>query len=202
MSAHAEGQHGPSGPVEGEVAEPALGVRIRAFRQLRQLSVRGLAAEVGASPGFLSQLERGQANASVAMLRRIAGALGLMVADLFDERESVGPRVLRRGERPALPTAPLARKFLISRKPLRSIEAYVGEFEPGGTTGDEPYTHGASWELLLVIAGEVLDELDGTPYTLAAGDSLEYPTSMPHRVANLGESVAEVLWVISPPTAR
>jgi transcriptional regulator with XRE-family HTH domain len=138
MSARAEGQHGPSGPVEDEVVEPALGVRIRAFRQLRQLSVRGLAAEVGASPGFLSQLERGQANASVAMLRRIAGALGLTIADLFDERESVGPRVLRRAERAALPTAALARKYLISRQPLRSIEAYVGEFEPGGAPATSP----------------------------------------------------------------
>ena len=202
MSAKAGEERGPSGPVEGDGAEPALGARIRAFRQLRQLSVRGLAAEVGASPGFLSQLERGQANASVAMLRRIAGALGLTVADLFDERESVGPRVLRRDARPALPTTPLARKFLISRKPLHSIEAYVGEFEPGGTTGDEPYTHGEAWELFLVIAGTVLLELGGVPLTLAEGDSVEYPTSMPHRVANVGDTLAEVLWVISPPTAR
>lgn len=197
-------------PDQGEVQEHddaesgdlVLGQRIRGFRELRQLTVRGLAAEVGTSPGFLSELERGKARASVGMLRRIAGALGLTVADLFAENESVSPRILRRDERPMLPTTPLARKYLLSSKPLRSIEAYAGEFEPGGSTGDEPYVHGDAQELLLVIAGDVVAELDGTPHTMTAGDSVEYPTSMPHRIVNAGDSVAEVLWVISPPTAR
>ncbi|HEU4656491.1 MAG TPA: cupin domain-containing protein [Capillimicrobium sp.] len=195
-------EQGPSGPIGDRTAEAALGARIRAFRQLRQLSVRGLANEAGASAGFLSELERGQVNASVSMLRRIAGALGLTVADLFDERDGAGPRVLRRDDRPALATPPLARKYLVSRKPLHSIEAYAGEFEPGGSTGDEPYTHGDAWELFLVIAGQVRLELDGVEHTLGAGDSIEYPTSMPHRASNLGDTVAEVLWVISPPTTH
>jgi transcriptional regulator with XRE-family HTH domain len=186
----------------GDAGDIALGRRIRAFRELRRLSVRGLAAEAGASPGFLSELERGKARPSVDMLRRVAGALGLTIADLFDEDENVGPRVLRRDQRPVLDTAPLARKYLISSKPLRGIEAYAGELHPGGSTGDEPYVHGDAQELFLVIAGEVVVELDGTPHAMSTGDSVEYPTSMPHRVVNTGDRTAEVLWVISPPTAH
>jgi transcriptional regulator with XRE-family HTH domain len=182
--------------------EGQVGARIRSYRQLRQLSVRGLATHVGTSPGFLSQLERGKASASVGMLRRIAEALGLTLADLFSDDDVVGPRVLRREDRPAIETLPLSRKYLISQKPLRSLEAYVGEFEPGGSTGEEPYTHGDAQELLLVIAGRVTVELDGVPHAMQAGDSVEYPTALPHRVANAGDSVAEVLWVISPPTAN
>ena len=59
---------------ESEAAR--LGVRVRAYRTMRRMTVRGLAGEAGASASFISQLERGQAGASVGMLHRIALALG------------------------------------------------------------------------------------------------------------------------------
>ena len=51
------------------------------------------------SESFLSQVERGRANASVASLKRIAAALGVNVADLFEPNGSGHPRVLRREAR-------------------------------------------------------------------------------------------------------
>jgi transcriptional regulator with XRE-family HTH domain len=191
-----------SDDVDGEprADDLTLGTRIRGFRELRRVSLRGLAADVGASPGFLSQLERGKARASVSMLRRIAEALGLTMAELFDDGVDVGSRVLRRNERPEIETTPLSRKFLLSRRPLRSMEVYVGEFAVGGDTGAEAYTHGDALELLVVLSGEVRVELDGQSHMLAAGDSIEYRTSVAHRTVNTGDGDAEVLWVISPPT--
>jgi mannose-6-phosphate isomerase-like protein (cupin superfamily) len=35
---------------------------------------------------------------------------------------------------------------------------------------------------------------------LSAGDSVNYRSSTPHRVANPGDETAEVLFVISPPS--
>jgi transcriptional regulator with XRE-family HTH domain len=32
------------------------------------------------------------------------------------------------------------------------------------------------------------------------GDSVDYRSSTPHRVANTGETTAEVLWIVSPPS--
>ena len=37
-------------------------------------------------------------------------------------------------------------------------------------------------------------------YELEQGDSIDYRSSTPHRVTNAGDDVAEVLWVISPPS--
>ncbi|MCU7826208.1 helix-turn-helix domain-containing protein [Kitasatospora sp. DSM 101779] len=178
----------------------ALGARIRGYREARALSLRGLGEAAGASPGFLSQVERGLAGASIGMLRRIADALGLTMADLFDHSVPAGPRVVRRERRPALPTAPGTRKYLVSQRPLAHLEVYAGEFDPGTSTGEEAYTHGDSQEILLVLAGTVTVELDGHPYTLDAGDSLDYRTATPHRVANRSDAPAEVLWIVSPPT--
>ncbi|MFJ6560015.1 helix-turn-helix domain-containing protein [Streptomyces sp. NPDC091412] len=181
-------------------ADAALGVRVREYRTMRRMSLRALGEAAQASPGFLSQLERGQANASIGMLRRIAAALGLTVADLFDQDSAPGPRVVRRADRPMLQTAPGSRKFLISQRPLSHLEVYAGEFDPGASTGDDAYTHGDSQEILLVISGAVRVELDGQAHDLGAGDSIEYRSSAPHRVVNRHEAPAEILWIISPPT--
>jgi transcriptional regulator with XRE-family HTH domain len=181
-----------------------LGARIRAYRTMRRMTVRALACAAQASPSFISQLERGQTSASVAMLRRIAEALGLTVADLFSEDDATGHRVVRRADRPALPAGPGVRKYLVSQRPLRNVEIYAGEFDPGASTGDEPYTHGDAQEFLLVRHGRVVLWLgapgEAVPYPLGAGDALEFRTSLPHRVVNEGDEPAEVLWVVSPPT--
>ncbi|NUR84955.1 MAG: cupin domain-containing protein [Nonomuraea sp.] len=181
-----------------------LGTRVRAYRGMRGMTVRALAAEAKASPSFISQLERGQTSASIGMLRRIASALGITVADLFNEDDEPAHRVVRRAERPELDTAPGTRKFLISQRPLRTLEMYAGEFDPGASTGDEPYTHGDSQEIFLVLRGTItlwLGPADAaSAHALGPGDSVEYRTSVPHRVVNDGDETAEVLWVISPPT--
>ncbi|MEU4544860.1 helix-turn-helix domain-containing protein [Nonomuraea dietziae] len=183
------------------MASEPLGDRIRAYRTMRQMTVRGLAAQAQASASFISQLERGQTSASVGMLRRIAGALGITVADLFNEELSAGHRLVRRAERPELHAGRGSRKYLISQRPLQNLEVYSGEFEPGASTGDDQYTHGDSQEILLVLRGTVTVHLgEAIPRRLEPGDSVEYRTSIPHRVVNDGDDDAEVLWIISPPT--
>jgi transcriptional regulator with XRE-family HTH domain len=177
-----------------------LGARIRQFRQLRRLSLRELGSMVQISAGFLSQLERGDTNASVSTLRRIASALGLTVADLFDDATTDCARVLRKIDRPMLHAADGVEKYLLSRPPLRHLEVYQGELAPGATTGDRALSHGASQELLVVTLGRIVLELGGSRYQLDAGDSIEYESSAPHRVWNESGSPAAVLWIISPPT--
>jgi transcriptional regulator with XRE-family HTH domain len=165
------------------------------------MSLKELGEASGTTAGFLSQLERGLTNASVGVLRRIAAALGMTLADLFEELPAGSPRLLRREVRPELPTHPGLHKFLISQRPLRHLEVYAGEFEPGSSTGDEPYTHGDAQEILYVVSGEIVIELDGEPFAMKQGDSIDYMSSLPHRLTNTSSHPAEVLWIVSPPTS-
>ena len=78
-----------------------VGERLRAIRRLRRATLKTVADRAGLSESFLSQVERGRANASVASLQRIAAALGVNVTDLFEPNgSSARPRVLRRESRP------------------------------------------------------------------------------------------------------
>ena len=177
-----------------------LGERLRAIRLLRRLTLREVAESAGVSESFVSQLERGRSNASVATLQRLATALGIEISDLFAGEAQAGPRVLRRAERQLLEWGHLGRKALLTPKPFHSLEVVAAAFDPGGSTGDEPYTHGDSEELLLVLVGRVHLQLGSELLDLSTGDSVNYRSSTPHRVSNPGDAPAEVLFVISPPS--
>ena len=187
----------PEAVVEGEID---VGERLRDHRRLRRATLRTIADRAGVSESFLSQVERGRTSASIASLRRIAGALGVTVADLFEPGGPPQPRVLKRAERPTLAFGVLGRKHLLTPRPLQHLEVFVGELDPGGTTGSEPYAHGDSEELFVVLSGHVQLELGGDVHDLETGDSIDYRSSTPHRVNNTGEERAEVMWIISPPS--
>jgi transcriptional regulator with XRE-family HTH domain len=176
-----------------------LGERIRAIRQLRRRTLKEIATAAGISESFLSQLERGRTNATIATLQRLATALGIEVSDLFSTGSS-RPRLIRRDAREFVAWGSQGRKALLTPKPFHSLEVVVARFEPGGSTGDEPYTHGDSEELLIVVEGSVHVQLETEIHDVTAGDSVHYQSSTPHRVSNPYDEPAEVLFVISPPS--
>ena len=184
-----------------EEASVDVGERLRAIRKLRRVTLKTVADRADLSESFLSQVERGRANASVASLKRIAAALGVNVADLFEPNGRPSRhRVLRRESRPALTFGMLGRKFMLTPRPLEHLQVIVGELDSGGSTGDEPYTHGDSEELLVVLEGIVSLQLGTQMFELASGDSIDYRSSTPHRLTNIGGETSEVMWIISPPS--
>ena len=181
-------------------AEFDVGERLRTLRRFRRCTLQTVAARSGLSESFLSQVERGRSSASIASLRRIAEALGVSIADLFEPDGVLGPRVLRRDERPALAFGVLGKKLLLTPRPLGHLEVFMGELEVGGSTGEQPYAHGDSEELFVVLSGSVQLELGGELFDMESGDSIDYRSSTPHRISNTGDELAEVMWIISPPS--
>lgn len=179
---------------------PDVGARLRSYRQLRHATLRTVADRAGVTEGFLSQLERGLTSASLTTLRRIASALGLEMADLFVGNSPLGPAVSTTATRPTLALGYLGTKQLLTPKPYRHVEVFIGTFQPGGTTGPEALVHGHSQELLYVLAGQIQVDLGERNFELSEGDSIEYDSGTPHRVTEIGGATAKVMWIISPPS--
>jgi len=177
-----------------------MGLRLRRLRHSRRLTLREVAAGAGVSESFLSQLERGRVSASVASLRRVCNALGIAVHELFSPHDDEGSQVLRFASREVLPFGERARKWLLTPRPVHALEVAVCEFEPGGSTGAQPYTHGDSEEVCVVLDGTVELRVGDEVSTLSAGDSGHYRSSVPHQISNVGDDVARVLYAITPPT--
>ena len=75
-----------------------LGRRLRELRERRGLSRKRLARDSGVSERYLAQIETGNGNGSVMLLRRVAAPLGVAVGDLVagEDNDSVQRRLIRR----------------------------------------------------------------------------------------------------------
>src|SRR6195256_6194937 len=149
--------------VTHETVQVEVGERLRAIRHLRRKTLKEIASAAAISESFLSQVERGRTNATIATLQRLSTALGIDVSDLFTTG-APQPRVLRRVAREFVAWGELGRKALLTPKPFHSLEVVVARFAPGGSTGDEPYVHGDSEELLVVVEGRVHVQLGADLY--------------------------------------
>jgi XRE family aerobic/anaerobic benzoate catabolism transcriptional regulator len=63
-----------------------LGDRVRSTRAARGMTRKVLARDSGVSERYLAQLESGQGNASILLLRQVAGALDLPLTELISEQ--------------------------------------------------------------------------------------------------------------------
>src|SRR5215813_2911253 len=73
-----------------------LGRRVRHMRALRGMSRKVLARVSGISERYIAQLESGEGNVSIKLLRRVAAAMGVRVEDLIVDgaapQDSPAPR--------------------------------------------------------------------------------------------------------------
>src|SRR6202521_2414455 len=74
----------------GDLSNPSylrlLGDRVRIMRSRRAMSRKALAKHSAVSERYLAELEAGKGNCSIVLLRRIAKAMSVPLAELIDER--------------------------------------------------------------------------------------------------------------------
>ncbi len=119
----------------------ALGRQVREARERRGISRKALSQIAGVSERYLAQLEAGEANASVLLLRSVARALHLRVTELLGDREGMAEhRLIRRflGELPAHRLEDVVFKLMREFGPAESARrrrvALVGLRGAGKTT--------------------------------------------------------------------
>jgi len=102
----------------------ALGRQVRHVRALRGMSRKVLARVSGISERYIAQLESGQGNVSIKLLRRVAAAMGVRVEDLIvDEAAPQDWPIIRdllRGATPA--QVAQARAILAGGAPVPVVE--------------------------------------------------------------------------------
>jgi transcriptional regulator with XRE-family HTH domain len=180
--------------------EQRLGRAVRALREERALSLKVLAERAQVSESFISQVERGVANPSVASLRRIAGALGTSIGALFDGGGRMG-RLVRADERPRM-VHPRRnwQDFLLTPQGSKRLQVILSVIEPGEGSGEEPYWHDSDEECVIVLEGTLEFGVGAERHVLEKGDTLTFESRIPHWNRNRGTTRAEVLWVITPPS--
>lgn len=178
----------------------SLGERIHSMRELRGQSLKQLSEGTGLTQSFLSQVERDLTSPSVASLRKIAEALETSVATFFVGGTPNG-RVVRKEDRPVLVHPKRRwRDSLLTPSMSGKLQVIYSEIEPGGGSGEEPYSHDSDEECVVVLRGKLDFWVGGEHYKLASGDALTFESRLPHKNRNPGPQKAHVLWVITPPS--
>ena len=174
-----------------------LGRAVRDRRLASGLTLVGLAARVGLSQPFLSQVENGRARPSLMSLHRIAEALGSTPQALFagTSDPEAGPVVVRADDVRIVdvgtrePAESTCHMLLAGDAPFRLLE-----FDGLPSEFIEYFAHDG-FEATYVIAGRVQIDVAGEITDLGPGDSISYPARLPHRLRALGKRRASVLMI-------
>jgi transcriptional regulator with XRE-family HTH domain len=179
--------------------EQAVGPRIREIRRGNNVTLRALAEAAGVSESFVSQVERGVANPSMASLSRMAEALGTNMASLFVGAEPTSS-VVRAGDRKRMAHPAGAQDdYLLTPANAKTMQIIYSVVAVGEGSGEEPYTHAADEECVVVLSGRLHVGVNGELQRLEAGDALLLDPRLPHSYVNPGPDPVTALWVTSPP---
>ena len=183
----------------GRHAELRFGARLRALRRARRVPLTALARRAGLSPGYLSLVERDMATPSVTALARLSDTLEVPMSHFFEPagERTPGQYVVRRhGRRVVLyPGSPVRHELLVPD--LRGkLEAVYSRVRAG--TKSPVYKHDGE-EFGYVLRGRLRVTVGDDVFTLEPGDSISYPSHLPHHWEALGKGV-EVVWVATPPS--
>ncbi len=190
--------------------ELGIGARLQRLRKQHRYSLRRLAEDAGVSPSLVSDIERGRVEPSISTLKALSAALGTTLAFFFTEtdastgrvvsgtrRDVIGVEGARGSEaaRGAIDTAGV-RFELASPPDSGTIEAIYGRYELGASLGDAIAHEGEEWGM--VLAGRLKVWVGEEIYFLDPGDSIGFPSTIPHRMQNVADVPTEYIWVNTP----
>jgi transcriptional regulator with XRE-family HTH domain len=167
------------GSPERAAAEPvvALGARLKQVRQQAGLSLREVARQLGVSPSFVSQLENGKSQPSVATLYSISQLLDVSIDQLFAVDGPGSVAIAAPGAGPADDplVAPISRSELGSPGDAwrsEQVPARLSVTRPGERVRLEMDT-GVVWEQLATNTGRGLDfiEIVYPPHSTSTTDN-------------------------------
>jgi transcriptional regulator with XRE-family HTH domain len=174
-----------------------LGARVKALRAVRGWSLEALAGASGVSRSMLSEIEREQANPTLAVTLRIAQAFAMSLGDLLEVPGACSAVTVIRANDHAFHyrSDRLCRVRTLSPLNLeKDVEFYEVQLQAGGALRSAPHFEGTR-EFLTVQQGQVRVESAGDAEDLGPGDSASYRADVPHAIVNAGKGEALILLV-------
>jgi len=175
-----------------------LSQRVRALRKERGWSLDSLSAACGVSRSMLSQIERGEANPTLAVTVRISQAFGIALGDLVEAPLSTSSIEVIRAEDRTFHYRSDTECRIRTLSPLhleKDVEFYEVLLYGGGKLKSAPHFKGTR-EFLTVEKGKIqLDSGEDTTL-LGPGDSASYRVDVPHTIINTGRGEAVLFLVV------
>jgi transcriptional regulator with XRE-family HTH domain len=159
-----------------------LARNLASLRHTRALTQEGLAKAAALPRSTIANLESGTGNPSLAVLVKVAGALGVPIDELLAAprakvRRWAADEVASRGKGRGV----VLRDLVPEPVPDEMME--LMDFAPGAVMGGTPHLPGTR-EFFTCLDGRVNLYVAGERYALDHGDVLAFPGNLPHSYQN------------------
>lgn len=191
----------PRRPIPPSPTEPPpVGATLAALRQARALSLDELSRRAGVSKSMLSQIERAQANPTVAVVWRLANALGVSIGELLGSAPEPVPAaiaVVPSHATPALrsPDGLCELRILGPIDLAGQFEWYELDVQAAGALVSQAHEPG-SREHLTVLSGALEVSAGSERLRVKAGETARYAADQAHAIRNPTRSAATALLVV------
>jgi transcriptional regulator with XRE-family HTH domain len=173
-----------------------LGERLFALRSARGWTLEELAERSGLSKPFLSRLESGSRQPSIAAVLTLARVFGVPMGSLFGFQQGDESCIVVRGKEAAVrhgdgvTYTPMSTASRFNLQPIR-LEISASR------SGIERYQHeGEEW--VYVLSGRLRLTLGEKQHIIDAGDAAHFDSRLPHRLDALDGKDASIVLVACP----
>ena len=172
-----------------DTVNEAVSQRIKLFRQQKKMSLDELSRRAGVSKGTLVEIEGCRANPSIAVLCRLAAAMGVSVADFVDVSTKPAVRLISSDEIPELWKGEKGgtAKLLAGSGGPDMTELWMWEMQAGEKFASPGHKEGTI-ELFYIQAGSLTLGVQDHEYLLKTGCSAAARTDVPHFYENREEN--------------
>ena len=200
-----EARKGKRAVPRSEGAVKNVGARLRRLRQSQRVTLMELAKASGVDAATISRIETGKMSGTLESHIKLSTALGVKLTELYagiEEARVKDAATLQSPSRhPDVYVHQAGKSSLtmltsdILRKKLMPVLITIA---PGGSTHPEEAKVGTE-QFLYVLDGLLEARVGEATHVLRRGSSLYLDASVPHRLKNVGRSVAKCLSVVTPP---
>ncbi len=174
-----------------------IGEKLRNLRLASDLTQAELAERAGLTKGFISQVERDLTSISLESLADILTALNTTLSDFFSETAREAAVYPREARTPIIKEGVKSFELLVPGATNRKLEPALLILDPGESTEEvEPFDGD---EFGFVLQGRMALKLGQQTFIAKKGDSFYFSADRHHRIQNIGQGEARVLWITCPP---
>jgi transcriptional regulator with XRE-family HTH domain len=163
-------------------ASAHLARNLVSLRHTRSLTQDGLAKAAAVPRSTIANLESGEGNPSLAVLVKVAGALGVPIDELLASPRAMVRRWAADEVAHHVKGRGVSIRALVP-EPVPDEMMEVMDFAPAAVMGGTPHLPGTR-EFFTCLTGRVHLMVAGERYTLAEGEVLAFPGNLPHSYQN------------------
>lgn len=173
-------------------------MRLKLLRKKLGVTLETLAGQTGMSKSYLSKIERGLNNPSIAAALKLAKALNVQVEELFSDelRTQEGYSIVRAEQRGTLTNGDDGLSYASLVKMVGERQLLPFMLYPKAEFNHSTFKEHMGEEFLFVHRGQIEIDFMTERVTLNAGDALHFDAKKPHRIRSSGPSRAELLVVV------